>query len=39
VLAFADLSPQQDQEYLGDGIAEEILNSLAMRLCDRAVAA
>ncbi len=28
VLAFADLSPQKDQEYLADGIAEEILNVL-----------
>jgi adenylate cyclase len=29
VLPFADLSPERDQEYLGDGIAEEILNALA----------
>ena len=29
VLPFADMSPQKDQEYLGDGIAEEILNVLA----------
>ena len=29
VLPFADLSPQKDQEYFSDGIAEEILNSLA----------
>jgi TolB-like protein/tetratricopeptide (TPR) repeat protein len=28
VLAFADLSPDRDQEYFGDGIAEEILNAL-----------
>lgn len=28
VLPFLDLSPQKDQEYLCDGIAEEILNSL-----------
>lgn len=28
VLAFADLSPGHDQEYFGDGIAEEILNAL-----------
>ncbi|NGP54127.1 hypothetical protein [Thioalkalivibrio sp. XN8] len=28
VLAFADLSPAGDQEYFGDGIAEEILNAL-----------
>lgn len=29
VLAFEDMSPQQDQEYFADGISEEILNSLA----------
>jgi adenylate cyclase len=29
VLPFADLSPERDQEYFGDGIAEEILNALA----------
>jgi hypothetical protein len=29
VLSFVDMSPNKDQEYLGDGIAEEILNSLA----------
>jgi TolB-like protein len=29
VLPFADMSPQKDQDYLSDGIAEEILNSLA----------
>ncbi len=29
VLAFADLSPQRDQEYFSDGIAEELLNVLA----------
>ncbi len=28
VLPFADLSPGKDQEYFGDGIAEEILNAL-----------
>jgi TolB-like protein len=28
VLAFADMSPQKDQEYLSDGVAEEILNVL-----------
>jgi adenylate cyclase len=28
VLPFADLSPQKDQEYFADGIAEEILNVL-----------
>ena len=29
VLAFADLSPEGDQEYFGDGIAEALLNVLA----------
>lgn len=29
VLAFADMSPKQDQEYFSDGISEEILNLLA----------
>ena len=29
ILAFADMSPQRDQEYLADGVAEEILNALA----------
>ena len=29
VLAFADLSPEGDQEYFSDGISEEILNLLA----------
>jgi len=29
VLAFADMSPDQDQEYFSDGISEEILNLLA----------
>src|SRR5215472_3190207 len=29
VLSFVDMSPQKDQEYFADGIAEEILNSLA----------
>jgi len=29
VLAFADMSPGADQEYLSDGIAEELLNLLA----------
>lgn len=29
VLAFSDMSPDGDQEYLSDGIAEEILNLLA----------
>jgi len=29
VLPFADLSPEKDQEYFADGIAEELLNSLA----------
>ncbi len=29
VLPFLDLSPQRDQEYFSDGLAEEILNALA----------
>jgi TolB-like protein len=29
VLAFADLSPEGDQEYFSDGVSEEILNDLA----------
>jgi serine/threonine-protein kinase len=29
VLPFADLSPGKDQEYLSDGIAEELLNALS----------
>ena len=29
VLPFTDLSPDQDQEYFSDGMAEEILNALA----------
>jgi eukaryotic-like serine/threonine-protein kinase len=29
VLPFVDLSPQRDQEYFADGVAEEILNALA----------
>jgi len=29
VLAFADMSPDRDQEYFSDGISEEILNLLA----------
>ena len=29
VLPFADLSPQQDQEYFGDGIAEELMFALS----------
>lgn len=28
VLAFSDMSPEQDQEYFCDGISEEIINSL-----------
>ena len=31
VLPFADLSPSHDQEFLGDGIAEEIINVLLKR--------
>ncbi len=37
VLPFADLSPDQDQEYFSDGIAEEILNVL-VRINDLKVA-
>ncbi len=33
VLPFADMSPEGDQEYFGDGLAEELLNTLA-RCCD-----
>src|SRR5947209_8320836 len=29
VLAFSDLSPEQDGEYFSDGISEELLNVLA----------
>ena len=29
VLPFADMSPNQDQEYFADGIAEELLNELS----------
>src|SRR5678815_3329627 len=29
VLPFADMSPQKDQEYMSDGMAEELLNLLA----------
>ena len=29
VLPFEDMSPEQDQKYLGNGIAEELLNALA----------
>ncbi len=38
VLPFADMSPEKDQEYFCEGIAEEILNALA-RLRDLHVAA
>ncbi len=42
VLAFADMSPDGDQEYMSDGIAEEILNLLAkvpdMRVISRSSA-
>ncbi|MBT8218191.1 MAG: hypothetical protein KJP00_00090 [Bacteroidia bacterium] len=37
VLPFEDMSPEKDQEYFGDGIAEEILNSL-VKLNDLKVA-
>ncbi len=33
VLPFADMSPQKDQEYFCDGIAEEILGALALLPC------
>lgn len=33
VLPFADMSPEGDQEYFGDGLAEELLNTLT-RCCD-----
>jgi TolB-like protein/tRNA A-37 threonylcarbamoyl transferase component Bud32/Flp pilus assembly protein TadD len=29
VLAFADMSPDKDQDYFGEGIAEELINALA----------
>ncbi len=38
VLAFADLSPEGDQEYFSDGISEELLNVLA-KIPDLRVAA
>jgi len=42
VLAFADMSPEGDQEYLSDGIAEELLSLLAripeLRVISRASA-
>jgi len=38
VLPFADMSPEQDQEYLSDGIAEELLN-LLVQIPDLQVAA
>lgn len=38
VLPFADLSPNGDQEYLSDGLAEELLNMLA-RIPELSVAA
>ncbi|MFN2439189.1 MAG: hypothetical protein ABR503_08310, partial [Chitinophagaceae bacterium] len=34
VLAFKDMSAEKDQEYLGDGIAEEILNVINNQLKD-----
>ena len=30
VLPFADMSPNQDQEYFGDGVAEELTNTLSL---------
>jgi adenylate cyclase len=38
VLPFVDMSPEQDQEYLSDGIAEELLN-LLVQIPDLSVAA
>ena len=38
VLPFADLSPGQDQQYLADGIAEEILNLLSKATTLRVIA-
>jgi serine/threonine-protein kinase len=38
VLPFLDMSPEQDQEYFGDGIAEEIINALT-RIADLHVSA
>jgi TolB-like protein/Flp pilus assembly protein TadD len=38
VLPFSDMSPQGDQEYFGDGVAEEVLNVLT-RIPDLRVAA
>ena len=35
VLPFADMSPEQDQEYFSDGISEELLNLLAKIDCFR----
>ena len=35
VLAFTDMSPQKDQEYLCDGMAEEIINALTKLRCIR----
>jgi TolB-like protein/DNA-binding winged helix-turn-helix (wHTH) protein len=38
VLAFADLSPGRDQQYLADGIAEEIINLLSRATTLRIIA-
>jgi TolB-like protein/DNA-binding winged helix-turn-helix (wHTH) protein len=38
VLPFADLSPEQDQQYLADGIAEEILTLLSKATTLRVIA-
>jgi TolB-like protein/DNA-binding winged helix-turn-helix (wHTH) protein len=38
VLPFADLSPERDQQYLADGITEEILNLLAKTTTLRVIA-
>ena len=38
VLPFADMSPEHDQEYFSDGLAEEILNELAQSAAVRVIA-
>jgi TolB-like protein/Tfp pilus assembly protein PilF len=38
VLAFADMSPQKDQEHFADGLSEEILNLLAQSPALRVIA-
>lgn len=38
VLPFVDMSPEQNQEYFGDGLSEEILNALAQSPSLRVIA-